>query len=70
MRSRMEIMDTEDGIRFTGLISRLDVVKVRLDAVDRAIIEDCGKPDRSISDWLMALGIIFKRMEEQDETET
>lgn len=64
MRTGMTFVKEEDGIKFYGEIAAIDMIKVKLDPVEKAMMNDCkiGSPT---SDYLLVLETLFRRIEEQ-----
>jgi hypothetical protein len=57
---------TWDGkLKFHCEVTDEDLVNLKLDAVDLALMRDCGREDRTAADWLLALEMIFRRGLEQ-----
>jgi hypothetical protein len=58
---------TEDGdevIRFAGEISFAEIVRLKLDRLDRALL-DSLPPGSPPADYLLALEMLFRRAREQ-----
>lgn len=64
MRTGMTFVKEEDGIRFYGEISATDLMRVKLDQIERMMLAEC-KFNSPTSDHLLALETLFRRIEEQ-----
>lgn len=60
--------DTFDEVfTFRGEVRESDLLKIKLDPLDRAVINDVGSdPKASAADFLLALEILFRRHTEQN----
>lgn len=52
-------------LEFRIVLDDADFANLELGDFDRAVLADCGGPDRTASDQLLALELIFRRLEEQ-----
>lgn len=59
----IERTDADDMIHFKGNFSRREMAKLRLDALERAVI---SQPADHAEDHLMSLEILFRRWREQN----
>lgn len=57
----------EEVIRFSGEFTASDLAKVRLDPIERALLDGC-KPGTPADDHLLALETLFRRAREQGIT--
>lgn len=65
-RTTMRLERTMEGdLLFSGSVSVADFAHLRLDNLDRALLDDCNGEARSAADWLLALEMLFRRMSEQ-----
>lgn len=64
MRTGLTLVKEHDGIKFYGEISDADVMKLKLDQLDRALMEDCvfNAPP---ADQLLVMEMLFRRIQEQ-----
>jgi hypothetical protein len=64
--THMELRRDVDGsIVFCGRFNAADLLRIRLDPFDRALLDDCGAEGRTAADWLLALEMLFRRAREQ-----
>ncbi len=66
MSTRIELCRELDGsVTFRGRIERNDIERIRLDHFDRLLLDDCNRLESSAADRLLALEMIFRRLQEQ-----
>lgn len=51
-------------LHFSGVLDHRDLVDARFSAVDRRVLEDCFGENRTAADWILALELTFRRIEE------
>lgn len=67
MRFDMQRDDITGGISFRGSIEAVDLVKLKLDRLDRALLDDVGSDGKATpADYLLALEMLFRRHAEQN----
>lgn len=51
-------------LHFSGVIDYRDLERATFSAVDRRVLEDCFAENRTAADWILALELTFRRIEE------
>jgi hypothetical protein len=64
VKTEMKMWESQNGIHFSGFIAKKDVENLEIGQIERKTMEECSKPDKQRSDWLTALTIIFRKLEE------
>ena len=72
MKLEMYKEDSGENTIYRLTISRLDMAHVKFDKFDRKLIEECSaeKDDATISDQLLALEMITRRVEQSSKKPT
>lgn len=59
--------DPADGsVLFRGAISERELAELMLSGLDRGLIDSIDNGESAASDWLLVLGVIYRRFEEQN----
>ncbi len=66
MRTGLTFIKEEDGIKFYGEISATDMMAVKLDSVEQAMMDACVF-DSPACDYLLVLETLFRRIGEQQK---
>jgi hypothetical protein len=66
MNFSIERNEAKGKIKFYGEIDYADLARLRLDGMDRALLNDVDSdPEASAADYLLALEVIFRRHAQQ-----
>ena len=64
MKTGLTLIKEEDGIKFYGEISKLDLMRLEFDVFDTVLIDSVGL-DAPAKDILLVLEMLFRLIDEQ-----
>lgn len=67
MKFEIEKNDDTGEVSFSGSYTVHELARLKLDAIERGMLRQCGGEGTAASDYLLALETIYRRHEEQSK---